>query len=106
MIVKAFSSEILIQQVRAGKLGDNLVFITYSSTSSQVAQFRLEAGTIPNLFLIEVTKLKRLKSDVKYNKLLMNKNEDLRTFENGDLIWATANKDEKLTIFKIIANKN
>jgi len=31
----------------------------------------------------------------------MNTNEDLRTFEDGVLIWATANKEGKLTINKI-----
>ena len=34
-------------------------------------------------------------------KRLMNTNEDLRTFSDGTLIWATANSDGKLVINKI-----
>ena len=40
-------------------------------------------------------------SDEKYDKLLMNTNEDLRTFRDGVLIWGGANKDGKLVIHKI-----
>ena len=58
-------------------------------------------STTPNFFLIDVNKSKKLKTDVKLNKLLMNVNEDLRTFEDGVLIWATANKEGKLSIIKI-----
>ena len=99
MIVKVLSSG-NITQVRAGKFGDDKVFITYASTSDPY-DFYLYNGATPNFFLIDVSKSKKLKSDVKLNKLLMNVNEDLRTFEDGVLIWATANKEGKLSIIKI-----
>ena len=100
MIVKVFFSNGYIPQLRAGKFGDDKVFITYVFTSDPY-ESNIYNGTTPNFFLIDVNKSKKLKSDVKLNKLLMNLNEDLRTFEDGVLIWATANKEGKLSIIKI-----
>ena len=40
-------------------------------------------------------------NDQTYDKLLMNTNEDLRTFRDGVLIWGTSNADGKLVINKI-----
>ena len=102
MVVKTFESGKNIMHVRAGKFGDDKVFITYmETTSANTALGNVPKGTIPNFFLIDVPNRKKLKSDVKLAKLIMNTNEDLRTFEDGVLIWATSNKDGKLSIIKI-----
>ena len=46
--------------------------------------------------------MKIIINDVVYDdKLLMNTNEDLRTFKDGVLIWAAADKDKNLVINKI-----
>ena len=101
-IVKEFSTG-NVMQVRAGKFGDDKVFITYSDTTGTGGQGygNVPKGTTPYFYLYEITKQKKLKSDVKLTKLIMNTNEDLRTFEDGVLIWATSNKDGKLSIIKI-----
>lgn len=100
--IKVFSSG-NVMQVRAGKFGDDQVFITYSETTGTGGQGygNVQTGTIPNFYLIEISKLKKLKQDIKLNTLLMNTNEDLRTFEDGVLIWATSNKSGKLSIIKV-----
>ena len=100
--VKVFS-EGNVMQVRAGKFGDDQVFIIYSETSGKGGQGygNVQKGTTPYFYLIEITKLKKLKQGVKLDKLIMNTNEDLRTFEDGVLIWATSNKDGMLSINKI-----
>ena len=104
MIVNEFSSE-YVMQIRAGKFGDDKVFITYSDMPDDQIYKRLfgdiPKGTTPYFYLIDITNHKKLKSGVKLDKLLMNTNEDLRTFEDGVLIWATSNKDGKLSIIKI-----
>ena len=103
MTVKTLADGKNIGQVRAGKFGDDKVIITYSEATSENVIFYgdVPKGTTPYLFVIDVLKLKRLKSDVKHNKVIMNTNEDLRTLGNGCLIWATSNKDGKLSIIKI-----
>ena len=102
MTVKTLADGKNIGQVRAGKFGDDKVVIIYSETTEK-GNFHgsVPKGTTPYLFVIDVLKLKRLKSDVKHNKVIMNTNEDLRTLGNGCLIWATSNKDGKLSIIKI-----
>ena len=103
MTVKTFTSGKNVTHVRAGKFGDDKVFITYidTSISSVTAYGNVPKGSTPYFFLIDVPNRKKLKSDVKLTKLIMNTNEDLRTFGDGVLIWATSNKDGKLSIIKI-----
>ena len=103
MTIKTLADGKDIGQVRAGRFGDDKVIITYSEQGNEKVNFHgnVPKGTTPYLFVIDVLKLKRLKSDVKLNKLIMNTNEDLRTLGNGMLIWATSNKDGKLSIIKI-----
>jgi hypothetical protein len=90
-------------QVRAGKFGDDQVFIMYSETTGAGGQGygNVPKGTTPKFYLIDITKSKKLKQDVSLSKLIMNTNEDLRTFDDGVLIWATSNKDGILSVIKI-----
>ena len=103
MTVKTFASGKNVMQVRAGKFGDDKAFITYMETTNSGGNGygSVPKGTTPYFFLIDVPNRKKLKSDVKLTKLIMNTNEDLRTFGDGVLIWATSNKDGKLSIIKI-----
>ena len=105
--VKRFSSN-NVMQVRAGRYGNNKVFIIYSETTSSGGNSygNVQKGTTPKLYIIKLPSKKFIVKDKTYDNLLMNTNEDLRTFENGVLIWATANKDGKLTINKIGTNDN
>jgi hypothetical protein len=103
MTVKTFTSGKNVMQVRAGKFGDDKAFITYMETSTEGGNGygNVPKGTTPYFFLIDVPNRKKLKSDVQLTKLIMNTNEDLRTFGDGVLLWATSNKDGKLSIIKI-----
>ena len=83
-----------IVQVRAGKLGDDLLVIKYAEKS-------LSKGILPNVYVFQLPDFKNKVNDQQYEQLLMNTNEDLRTFGDGVLIWATSNKDGKLVINKI-----
>ena len=100
--VKVFSSG-NVMQVRAGKFGDDQVFIMYSETTGTGGQGygNIPKGTTPKFYLIDITKSKKLKQDVSLSKLIMNTNEDLRTFDDGVLIWATSNKEGILSVIKI-----
>ena len=100
--VKVFESG-NIMQVRAGRYGDDKVFITYSNITNP-RDYRygfIEMGTIPYFYIIDISTLKILKKDIKLDKLIMNTNEDLKTFYDGVLIWASTNKEKKLVINKI-----
>ena len=104
IIVKSFISGKNVMQVRAGKFGSDKVFILYANTTSEGGNGygNIPKGTVPYFSIIDVVKLKKIKTDGKLNRLLMNTNEDLKTFENdGVLIWATSNKEGKLTINKV-----
>ena len=90
-------------QVRAGKFGDDKVFITYMDTTSEGGNWygNVPKGTTPYFCIYNVTTSKKVKADAKLSKLIMNTNEDLRTFGDGVLIWATSNSNGQLSIIKI-----
>jgi len=92
-----------LMQLRAGKYGDDKIFITYAETSysGNGGYGSIYKGTIPRVYVVRVPDMTTIISDEKYDKLLMNTNEDLRTFRDGVLIWGGANKDGKLVIHKI-----
>ena len=100
--IKQFDSN-NVMQVRAGRYGDDKVFIIYSETPYSGGNHYgyVQKGTTPKLYIIKLPENNVIVEDKTYDNLLMNTNEDLRTFEDGVLIWATANKDGKLTINKI-----
>ena len=88
--------------IRAGKYGDDKIFIIYAETKSGgFGLDYLDRGIIPKLEIINVSTLQKIKQDKTFDKLIMNTNEDLRTFYDGVLIWATANKNGKLVVYKI-----
>ena len=100
--IKVFSTG-NVMQLRAGKYGDNQIFIIYAETNNtgNNGYGNVAKGTIPKVFIVRVSDMKIMINDKKYDKLLMNTNEDLRTFRDGVLIWGTANKEGKLVINKI-----
>ena len=99
-VIKTLQSN-YVAQVRAGRYGKDKVFIIYSEERTGSYYGSISKGTIPKLYIIKLPKIKKIVDDKVYNKLLMNTNEDLRTFEDGVLIWATSNTEGKLTINKI-----
>ena len=100
--VKVFETN-NVMQVRAGKYGEDKVFIIYSETTTSGGNSygSVTKGTIPKLIFINILNNEFVVNDVEKDNLLMNTNEDLRTFSDGTLIWATANSDGKLVINKI-----
>ena len=102
-IVKNFGENNNVMQLRAGKFGDNKLFIIYSPTTTKGnnGYGYIPRGAIPNIFIIEFPSFKFIINDQKVDNLLMNTNEDLRTFNDGVLIWATSNSKGKLVINKV-----
>ena len=102
-IVKNFGEDDNVMQLRAGKYGDNKLFIIYAPTKTKGSHRygSVSKGTIPKVFVIELPSFKIIINDQQYNNLLMNTNEDLRTFADGVLIWAAASSSGNLTINKI-----
>ena len=100
--IKSFDS-INIMQVRAGRLGDDKVFITYLETNSKGHGYygNIPKGSVPKVFVIKLPDFEYIKNDQKLDDLLMNTNEDLRTFRNGVLIWGSCDADNNLVINKI-----
>ena len=100
--VKVFETN-NVMQVRAGKYGEDKVFIIYSETTSSGGNSygSVTKGTIPKLIILKLPDNEFVVNDVEKENLLMNTNEDLRTFSDGTLIWATANINGKLVINKI-----
>ena len=96
--IKIFEDGKNVMQVRAGKYGHNKLFIIYSETtnSGRNNYGNVAKGTIPKIIIIQLPEITFIKNDEINNNLLMNTNEDLRTFKDGVLIWATSNKDGKL----------
>ena len=85
IIVKTFITGKNVMQVRAGKFGNDKVFILYANATSEGGNGygNIPKGTIPYFSIIDVVKLKKLKTDGKLNRLLMPTNEDLKTlFKN------------------------
>ena len=87
-------------QLRAGKYGNDKIFIIYAETEIEGSNNygNLQIGTKSKVYIIKVPDMSALVSDVTYDNLLMNTNEDLRTFRDGVLIWGTSNADGKLVI--------
>ena len=100
--VKIFETD-NIMNVRAGKYGENMLFITYLDTTETGGQRygNVAKGSVPKVFLFRLPAFTALRQDKLIKTLLMNTNEDLRTFADGVLIWATSNADGKLVINKI-----
>ena len=95
--------KINIMQVRAGKLGDDQVFITYFETGSAGHNYygNIPKGSSPYVVVVKLPNFEIIQKDEKIGKILMNTNEDLRTFRDGVLIWATADSNNYLVINKI-----
>ena len=72
--IKEFQSG-YIRQVRAGKFGDDKVFIMYyvhPTYSRFNAYGSIDEGTIPKVYIINISTLLKLKDDVTIGKILMN----------------------------------
>ena len=100
--IKIFDSN-SVMQIRAGKYGDNKIFIIYYEVQSSSSSWygNVPKGTVPKVFIIQLPNFSYIKNDEEIKDLLMNTNEDLRTFNDGVLIWATSNKNGNLVINKI-----
>jgi hypothetical protein len=92
-----------IMQLRAGKYGNNKIIIIYSETDKEGGNGygNIPKGTKPKVFVVKVPDISITVNDKTYDNLLMNTNEDLRTFRNGVLIWGATNQEGKLVIHKI-----
>ena len=92
-----------IMQIRGGKFGNDKVFIIYEETTSSGHNNygNIPKGSIPKSFIIKLPDFEIIKNDEKIDSLLMNTNEDLRTFRDGVLIWATSDSNNNLVINKI-----
>ena len=92
-----------VMQVRAGKYGNDKVIITYLGTTRSGHNYygNIPMGSSPNIFVVKLPDFSFIINDEKMDDLLMNTNEDLRTFSNGILIWATSDSSNYLVINKI-----
>ena len=102
-IIKNFGEDNNVMQLRAGKYGDNKLFIIYAPTKTKGSHYygSVAKGTIPKVFIIELPSFKYIVNDQQYDNLLMNTNEDLRIFSDGVIIWAAPDSSGNLTINKV-----
>ena len=92
-----------VMQLRSGKLGNDKIFIMYHETSTWGHNHygNVPKGTIPKIFVVKLPDFEIIKKDEAIDNILMNTNEDLRTFRDGVLIWATSDSNNNLVINKI-----
>ena len=92
-----------IMQVRAGKLGDDKILITYLETTTVGHAYygNIPKGSVPKIFVIKLPYFEYIKNEEKIDDLLMKTNEDLRTFRDGVLIWGSCDVDNNLVINKL-----
>ena len=102
-IIKNFGQNNNVMQLRAGKLGDDKLFIIYAptTTSGSHRYGNVPRGTVPRVFVIELPNFIFKEDDKQIEGLLMNTNEEIRTFQDGVLNWATSNSNGNLTINKV-----
>ena len=102
-IIKNFGQNNNVMQLRAGKLGDDKLFIIYAPTTTSGSHWygNVPRGTVPKVFVIGLPNFNFIREDVQIEGLLMNTNEEIRTFQDGVLIWATSNSNGNLTINKV-----
>ena len=98
-----------VMQVRAGKYGNDKLFVMYFETtiSGGGGYGNVPKGKTPKVYLFKLPSFETVGSisDIEIDGLLMNTNEDLRTFKDGVLIWATSNTNGNLVINKIGKSK-
>ena len=100
--IKIFPKDKNVLQVRCGKFGEDKIFIIYNETNQMIGyNYKVTPGNVPKVYIIQLNPYKVLQQDITIDKLYMNSNEDLRTFHDGVLIWASSNKEGKLVINKI-----
>ena len=100
--IRIFPQGLNEANVRCGKLGDDKIFIMYNeSTGIKGLNYRIFPGSVPKVTVIQLDPYNVLQRDITIDKLYMNSNEDLKTFHDGVLIWATGNKQQNLIINKI-----
>ena len=100
--IKVFNTGNLMQ-LRAGKYGEDYIIIIYAETEKEGnnGYGNVAKGTKPKVFVISVSDMSKVVNDKTYDNLLMNTNEDLRTFRDGVLIWGGADSEGNLVIHKI-----
>ena len=100
--IKVFSTG-NVMQLRAGNYGDSNIIIIYAETDQMGhnGYGNIPKGTKPKVFVLSVPSMTKIINDVAYDNLLMNTNEDLRTFRDGVLIWGAADQQGNLIIHKI-----
>ena len=100
--IKVFNTGNLMQ-LRGGKYGEDYIIIIYAETENEGnnGYGSVEKGTKPKVFVIAVSDMSKIVDDKTYDNLLMNTNEDLRTFRDGVLIWGGADSQGNLVIHKI-----
>ena len=96
-LIKQFSSNDYIQ-VKAGRIGEDKLFIMY-------ANFYTKNEEDSHVYIIQLPGFTYIKKDAVIKGLLINWSEDLRTFDDGVLIWASANRTDKTFDKKLIINK-
>ena len=101
--IKIFEKTKNVMQLRAGKYGSDYIFIIYAETDSlgHNGYGRINKGTKPKVYVLQVPSMTKIIDDQLYDNLLMNTNEDLRTFKDGVLIWGGADTEGNLVIHKI-----
>ena len=70
------------------RIGEDKLFIMY-------ANFYTKNEEDSHFYIIQLPGFTYIKKDAVIKGLLMNWSEDLRTFDDGVLIWASANRTDK-----------
>lgn len=99
-----------VNQVRSGRLGEDYIVFFYneSNGASSIYPGSLKKGSKPKVYIYHIGQGNFIvngksvdEMGLSNNNLFMSSNEDMRTFDDGVLIWASVGSDGKIYVNKL-----
>ena len=101
--IVALDTSIDVNQVRAGRYGEDYIVVLFSKNSSTASTYpgNLVKGSQPTIYIINISSNTIIERDVTKTGVYMPSNEDMRTFDDGVLIWSGVGENGQIYIHKM-----
>ncbi len=92
-----------VNQVRAGRYGEDYIIILYSKNESTSSRYpgNLIKGSQPIIYVLNISSGNIIENGGSKSGIYMPTNEDMRTFDDGVLIWSGIGENGQIYIHKI-----